>query len=314
MSLNHIRADILNIVDIRPSWLERLSYNPIENIIKTGKTHHILHLLEEVFGFMRNNPILGEVRFFHYKNASVDNVLKDLRKTSPLISKIEPDDIESLLDLLTLLSKIHYFKVYNKKDMDFLSREIIKSELIDKTSNLKFRAMFLFYMERLGYSNIFSDKCLSSLKECQNDDGGWSVDISSAENKSDVFTTLLVFRSFVINNLWSNKKFLDKTESYLCQNHLSANQSSEELDKWNRLYSGCKRANLFEGGSVLLLESLLLSKKKNSSKIKSITNWLKELQFKDGYFPYHAKLKTEKNIPTTIKVLSLIKKESLMSK
>ena len=90
--------------------------------------------------------------------------------------------------------------------------------------------------------------------------------------------------------------------------------TNEELDKWNRIYSGYKKNNLFEGGSIVLLEALLLCKKINISKIKSIVDWLQGLQFKDGYFPYHAKLRSEKNISSTIKILSLVKKASLAIK
>jgi len=314
MSLKDLRLDILDIVDVSPSWLKSLSYNPIEDIVKFGKTHHLLYLLEDVFGFRKTNPILTNIRFFHYKNPYVEQISKDLKQKELLISKIKSNNIDSALDLLTLLARVNYFKVYSKESVDFLSKEIIKTNLIDRTSNLKYRAMLLFYISRLGYRNIFSDRCLKNLKECQNSDGSWSSDISSDSNESDIFTTLLIFRSFLMDDLWSGKKFLEKTKSYLSENHLSSNQTNEELDKWNRIYSGYKANNLFEGGSILLLESLLLCRNLDTLKIKAIVEWIKTLQFKNGYFPYHAKLKSEKNVSATIKILSLIKKRSLLLK
>ena len=105
-----------------------------------------------------------------------------------------------------------------------------------------------------------------------------------------------------------------KTDIFAERNKIRSNQTNEELDKWNRIYSGYKANNLFEGGSILLLESLLLCKNLDTLKIKAIVEWIKTLQFKNGYFPYHAKLKSEKNVSATIKILSLIKKRSLLLK
>jgi len=129
MFLKDIKSDILNIIDVKPSWLERLSYNPISDIVTSGKTYHLLYLLEDVFGFKKNNPILSNIRFFHYKDPYVDQISKEVRQKNQFISKIKPNDIEAVLDLLTLLAKINHFKVYNKKSMDLLSKEIIKSKL-----------------------------------------------------------------------------------------------------------------------------------------------------------------------------------------
>ena len=112
---------------------------------------------------------------------------------------------------------------------------------------------------------------------------------------------------FAKNNLWINKDFLIKSEKYLTDNHLSEKQSNEELDRWSRIYTWYKKNNLFEGGSVILLEGLLLSNRENNAgKIKSIISWLKSLQLKTGYFPCHSVLTGQKNISSTIKFLHLI--------
>ena len=157
-----------------------------------------------------------------------------------------------------------------------------------------------------------TDSSLKKIEEYQNSDGGWPAEALSEQKDSDVFTTLFIYRTFIMNNLWSAKPFLEKARSYLLLNHLNSEHSNEEMDKWNRIYSGYKKNNVFEGGTILLLESLILGKNNDLSKIKSISRWLKDLQFSDGFFPYHAKLKSEKNISSTIKILSLIKKSHLL--
>ena len=43
---------------------------------------------------------------------------------------------------------------------------------------------------------------------------------SLKNEKSDIFTTLLMHRCFLENNLWKNKKFLKKSESFLIKNHI----------------------------------------------------------------------------------------------
>ena len=312
MSLRDVRFDILNIIDLNPSWIENLNYNPLEAIVKHGKSHHLLTFLEDVYGFRKDNPVMSEIRYFHYKSPYVDTIFKDLKLKSLGISKINSADMDIILDILTLLAKINHFKIYNKNHIDQLCKEINKSRLIDKVSILRVRAMFLYYMNKLGYENIFSDRSLKKIEEYQNSDGGWPAEALSEKKDSDVFTTLFIYRTFIMNNLWSAKPFLEKARSYLLLNHLNSEHSNEEMDKWNRIYSGYKKNNVFEGGTILLLESLILGKNNDLSKIKSISKWLKDLQFNDGFFPYHAKLKSEKNISSTIKILSLIKKSHLL--
>ena len=58
MSLNNLKSDLLEILDSEPLWIKCLSYKPIRDIIKTGKTYHLLGLLKDVFGIKNNNPIL----------------------------------------------------------------------------------------------------------------------------------------------------------------------------------------------------------------------------------------------------------------
>ena len=94
---------------------------------------------------------------------------------------------------------------------------------------------------------------------------------------------------------------------------MNPSSSKDTIDRWSRLNVGYKFNNLFEGGTLILLESLLHFEKPNKAKIKSIINWIESIQLYNGYFPYHANLKTEKNIDTTINVLYQIKRYNLKS-
>ena len=307
-----IRQDILDVIELNPFWIKALNYNPIKDIVLSGKTHHILRLLQEVYGFENKNPILNNIRYFHYKNAFIDRTSKEIENYSSLISR-NGFEGSLFLDLFLFMAKINHFKIYNKKSIDILIKEIIKADIVSNISNLKHRAIFLFYIDGLGHKNIFTDRYLRDIKEMQNPDGAWPLDISLNRDSSNIFSTLFIFRLFMIHDLWSSKDFLKQTQSYLIENHLSKKQTKEDLDKWNRLYSGYKKNNISEGGSVILLEALLLSKVKDVRKIKSLVAWLKSLQLEDGYFPYHASLRGDKNISSTIKILSLIKKNRLLT-
>ncbi len=308
MSINNIKSDLIQIFDFEPSWIEHLKYNPLQDIVRNGKPYHIISLMRYVFGSKNNNPVMSNLRYFYYKEPQVKNIFEEIKAKTYSLNDTRKWQSDDFIGILILLAKIDYFQAYSKKHMDKLVKEIIGNDLFSKTSNLKHRALLIYLIIKLGYNNVFLDRALKDIQSFQNLDGGWPLDLSDSSGDSDIFSTLIIYRSFISNRLWSNKDFLINTEEYLTMNHLSENQSSEDLDKWNRLYSGYKKNNLFEGGSAIFLECLLLNRGKDSDKAKSIVDWLKSIQLKTGYFPYHASLKNQENIPCTIRVLSLIKK------
>ena len=309
MSLNNIKSDLVQVFDMEPEWITHLKYNPLLDIIEKGKPYHIISLMRYVFGAKNSNPIISNLKFFYYKEPQVKSIFEEIKfKANNLNKAKDKQSDDDFIDILTLLAKIDYFEVYNKKYLDLLVKEIIDTNMIFNMSNLRYRSVLIFLINKLGYGNVFFERGLKDIQKYQNPDGGWPLSLDDSNNKSDIFSTLMVYRSFISNNLWRNKDFLINAEEYLIQNHLSKNQTNEELDKWNRLHAGYKKNNLFEGGSAILLDCLLLSKNKKNDKIKSIISWIKGIQLKTGYFPYHASLKNQENTSCTIKILSIIKK------
>ena len=105
-----------------------------------------------------------------------------------------------------------------------------------------------------------------------------------------------------------------RVEAYLIKNHLSKKETKAEQEMWNRIHCGYKVNNMFEGGSLMYLESMLLSSSgNNKEKIKSLIKWFKSLQLDNGYFPYHAGLAKQENIISTIRILACIKKYYLQN-
>ena len=45
MNLTQIRKDIANVYDLNPAWIEGLNYNPISEIVRKGKSYHLINLL-----------------------------------------------------------------------------------------------------------------------------------------------------------------------------------------------------------------------------------------------------------------------------
>ena len=308
MSLNNIKSDLTHVFDTEPEWITHLKYNPLLDIIEKGKPYHIIALMRYVFGAKNSNPIISNLKFFYYKDPQVKSIFEEIKFKANNLRGAKSQSDDDFIDILTLLAKIDYFEVYNKKYIDILIKEIIASNMILNMSNFKYRSVLIFLINKLGYGNVFLERGLKNIQKYQNSDGGWSLDLNDSSKKSDIFSTLMVYRSFISNNLWKNKDFLINAEEYLIENHLSKKQTNEELDRWNRLHAGYKKNNLFEGGSAILLDCLLLSKNRRSDKIKSIISWIKGMQLKTGYFPYHASLKNQENTSCTIKILSLIKK------
>ena len=75
-----------------------------------------------------------------------------------------------------------------------LIKDIIKYSYFDLSKDISYQSKLILYLIKLGYKNIYIEKTLKSMQSFQNSDGGWSS-ISSAKNeKSDIFTTLLVHR------------------------------------------------------------------------------------------------------------------------
>ena len=303
--MNKLKKEILEIVDLDPFWFS-LNKNPIPDIVKTAKSHQLITLLERIYGFKRINPVLGEVRYFHYKESIVIKINSDI--VSFFEKKIDKKSLteDIVFETLQLLAKIIYFRVYNKKFIELLFQKIIKLDMIGFTSFMKTKALFIYYLYILGFRNIYIDKYLKQIADYQLIDGGWPEQININE-ESDIFTTLHIHRAFVANPIWRDKKFLSKSNKFLIDVHMQKTSSKDIIDRWSRLNVGYKSNNLFEGGTLILLESLINMNENNNRKIKSIINWIKSIQLNDGYFPYHANLKTQKNIDTTIYVLYLLK-------
>ena len=309
--MNKLKKEIIRIIDLNPFWFS-LRKNPIKDIIQRAKTHQLISILEKLYGFKKTNPILGEIRNFHRKEPIVVKINSEIIKY--LEQKINKESIteDTVVQTLQLLSKIIYFKVYNKKFIDLFFQFIVKNDLIGFTSFLKIKSLFIYYLNTLNFQNIHIDRYLKQISDCQLEDGGWPKQIN-IDIESNIFSTLQIYRTFAANPIWKNKKFLNKSNKFLLNAHMNPSSSKDTIDRWSRLNVGYKFNNLFEGGTLILLESLLHFEKPNKAKIKSIINWIESIQLYNGYFPYHANLKTEKNIDTTINVLYQIKRYNLKS-
>ena len=309
MNLNQIKKDMASICDLSPDWVEVLGVNPIPKIVNDGKSYHLISLLINVFGALKPNPIIKNINISHYKRPEIVSISEEIKSARKLILSKALKDAAHHIEILSLLAKIDYFCVYYQSITDDFIKDIVKNGYLTSQDDFRYQAKLIFYLIKLGYKNIYIEKTLKKIQLSQNADGGWGV--SSSKKESDVFTTLLVHRAFLENDLWKNKDFLIKSEDFLIENHRSQANSSEELDRWDRIYTGYRKNNLFEGGSVLFLESLLISQR-HPKRTKMILKWLKELQLKDGFFPYHAKLKNQANLSSTVKILSLFKKYYLI--
>ena len=109
MSLKDIRLDLPHIVETDSSWMSQLNYNPVDRIIKTGKTYHLISLLEDVFGFKKSNPIISNIKQSHYREKTIDNIFKELKEFPQKITKIKKDKVDDeVMQVLCLLAKINH--------------------------------------------------------------------------------------------------------------------------------------------------------------------------------------------------------------
>ena len=310
MNLNQIKKDITHIYDLNPDWIDSLGFNPLLDIINKGKSYHLIKMLISVFGVLKANPVIKNINTKHYKQQEIVSIIEEIKNARKDMEEKKSEDFAHYVEILSLVSKIDYFCIYYQSITDGFIKDILKKGYLTSCNDLRYQSKLIFYLIKLGYKNIYIEKALKRIQLSQNSDGGWSLKLPGKE--SDIFTTLLVHRCFLENDLWKNKDFLKKSEIFLIKNHMSTSNSSEELDRWDRIYTGYRKNNLFEGGSLLLLESLLISQRK-AKHMKAISKWLKGLQLTDGFFPYHAKLKNQANLSCTVNVLTLFKKYHLIN-
>ena len=214
MAIKNIKSDLIQIFDLEPSWIKHLKYNPLEDIVNKGKPHHIISLMRYVFGSRNSNPILNNLRYFYYKEPLVRNIFQDIKDKTYAINGARKWQADDFINILTLFARIDYFEVYSKKYIDKLIKEIISNDVFSKTSNLKHRALLIFLILKLGYNNVFLDRALKKIQDFQNPDGGWPLDYERPERKSDVFATLIIYKSFAANSLWSSKDFSIRNFSF----------------------------------------------------------------------------------------------------
>ena len=310
MHISQIKKDLLSILDVNPDWIATLDINPIANIIKKSKTHELLFLLRKVFGFIDGNPLIKKINKEHYSQDKIQIIFRKIVRIEKDLRERDNVSDQLITNTISLLSEIEYFKIFPNRYSDTFIKTVIKSNFIKEVDNIGYKSKTISLLGKMGYSNIYVDRELKKLENCQNKDGGWG---ETEGLKSDVFISLLVFECFRQNRLWKKRDFILKLEDYLISNHLSASQSKNEQDRWNRIHSGYKENGMLEGGSLLLLEGLLMNPSElNEKKIKSLIKWLKSIQLDSGYFPYHAELKSQDNLMTTIKSTFCFKKYYLL--
>ena len=311
MSVDKIKKDVLNILELSPDWIEGSNKNPLRTIIQESKTHELLLLLRSLYGIVDGNPMIKRINKVHYPQDKVQLTLEKIVKAEKTLNSSAKYSSDFILDVIAILSQIEYLKVYPNRYSDTFIKAIVKNNLFGQISNRAYRAKLLFLLIRMGYSNIYIDRELKRLELSQNIDGGWG---NLKGDRSNIFCSLLVFQCYRENRLWRDREVVLKLESYLIKNHLSKNETKSEQDKWNRIHSGYKFNNMFEGGSLILLESMLISSSSNNkSKIKSLIKWIVSLQLDSGCFPYHADLRKQENIVTSIRILSCLKKYYLQN-
>ena len=312
MLINQVKNDILNIFDIEPDWIGDSLKNPLKLIIRGSKSHELLLILRSLFGVVDGNPIIKRINKYHYTQEKTQKTLEKIVKVDKVLNSSKSYDLELLLDVISVLSQIEFLKVYPNRFSDTFIKSIVKNNIFTEINHRSYKAKLIFLLTKMGFANIHIDRQLKKFEKTQNIDGGWG---ELRGESSNVFTSLLVFQSLRENRLWRNKEMTQRVENYVIKNHLSESQTKAEQEMWNRIHCGYKVNNMFEGGSLMLLESMLISASENNKeKIKSLIKWFKTLQLENGCFPYHAGLAKQENTISTIRILACIKKYYLQNK
>ena len=311
MSISKVKNDVLNIFDLEPDWINSQLKNPLKLVVTNSKSHELLLMLRLIFGVVDGNPLVKRINKFHYSQEKIQITLDKIVKMEKILNTSKSYSHNLIVDVISLLSQIEFLKVYPNRFSDTFIKAVLKNNFISAIHNRSYKAKSIYLLTKMGFGNIFIDRELKVFETSQNLDGGWG---EKRGDSSKVFTSVLIFQCLRENRMWKNKETTQKVESYLIKNHLSKNETKADQDKWSRIHSGYKPNNMFEGGSLMFLESMLVSPSdKNKNKVKAIINWLKDLQMDSGLFPYHADLKKQENLISTIRVLACMKKKYLQN-
>ena len=100
----------------------------------------------------------------HYPQDKVQVTLEKIVKTEKALNSSKKYSSDFILDIISILSQIEYFKVYPNRYSDTFIKAVVKNKLFNQIPSRGHRGKVIFLLIRMGYSNIYIDRELKKLE------------------------------------------------------------------------------------------------------------------------------------------------------
>jgi len=150
--------------------------------------------------------------------------------------------------------------------------------------------------------------------ERQREDGGWLHPHMAAgkKNKTSCIWTSVEIMAFLARyQTFRIKPALQKAGEFILEHMLEANTTTllPDSHSWNVLAVGSKDVQIFQGGTLKVLDSLSLAGfNPSNARFKKLYTWLLEQQLDNGLFPRVAGLDDKGDFGVTVRALEVIRR------
>lgn len=311
---------------MRIDFTSILSIDPLPEMLKSIPPFIRLQIYENIFELPDDSDTMDDVRKQCWRD---DEFLKEARNQDenglwPPRQEFSKEHHKAGIQFFSQVIKLHsLLTLGGAVKVDEVQKGIVALLKMQQEDG-KFP---LFYQHQ-GYAlwvlinyglqgNPFVDRGMRWLLKRQREDGGWlhPVQVPRGQEEEDfpscIWTTAHALWPLVLHNVYSKDKRVTKGIEYLLDNFLNLNHTAffNTPDAWDYLYIGHDETACFRGGTLKMLEIAINGGFDRSHPvIKKASNWLREQQLDNGFFPAIAGKDTQGDYLVTVRALTVLKK------
>lgn len=313
------------MVDLDPPWVQVLPTNPIQKIFRRGQIGAQLRLLAVLEGEW--TPELEEVRkqlrMVAYDSKPVKQIQRAQNRDGswPVPASGQPVGAARQLELIGLLENLHALAVLGGHRSWPGVRRGIRAMLAHQHADGRFPLLYHHHaaigglLISLGLvRNPAVHRAAHWIAERQREDGGWLHPHMAGNRKSPpscIWTTAEVLDFLTRYATFKIKAGLQAAGEFLLKHALEPNTTTllPDPQAWDTLDIGSKGVQLFQGGTLRVLEGLTRAGfNPSDSTFKKLYSWLLEQQLGNGYFPRVTGRDTEGDALVTVRALQVIRR------
>lgn len=313
------------LVDLNPDWARVAPGPAISAVLKRGPEGARLRLLDLLVS--KWTPLLKGVRRELRKEAGNSPAIQRILRTQikdgtwAVKAPAEPTGAHNQMVLVGLLERLFALAESGAQrgwpQVTLSIRALISLQQPDGRFPLLYHHHAAIGSLLISYGlvrNPAVHKAAHWILERQRDDGGWLHPHMAGKGKSPpscLWTTAEVMAFLARYPTMRIKPKLQTAGEFLLQNALEANSTTllPDAGAWNVLRSGSRGTQVFQGGTLKVLDSLSRAGFSPAHKtFKKLYRWLLEQQLPNGLFPGIAGRDDSGDSMVTVRALELIQR------